>query len=296
MKLHYWKLGNPIWEWYTDDSNDYLKFIFRNGWARMHFWIPGKLCPNCKDWRLCGEFPFSCPPELKNYPGIGKGPISLKKHQELIAYVEEVFEKYDIRFSEELMDRELWMAPGTEFMDVSFLIPCHPAFSFFWPMPGSYPIVDKEVKDAFEENEITGATFHQVTMEHVGKAKFDEWEPNTVIPGSYDDEEFFVDPPRVIPPEEDPESFGPLYYMRVSHWGPDWTDPKEPKRYCKLCGRQFKRRKPKNLVFTEKHILTGYDVFRSMISNSIVLSEKVYQLFQDKKFTNAPLSELKVER
>lgn len=297
MNHRYWKLEDPAWEWYeTDDPWSSSKFNFRNGHGSMPYSIPGILCPNCKDWRLGGEFPFCCPVELKDHPYINVcGPMSIKKHRELIRHIEEIFEKDGIHFDENLMDRRLWLVPGTKFADVVFQIPCHPIFSFHWCMIGAYPVVNKDVKDAFEENGITGVTFHQVKMTYVGKANFDEWERYTVIPGWDDCIEDFFRPPRIIEAEEDPESFGPLYYFRVSHWGPDWVDPNKPKRYCKLCGREFGRRKPKNVVFTEKHILPGYDIFRSAVSQSIVVTEKVYQLFQEKGFTNAPLNELKIE-
>lgn len=296
MTQKYWKLVKPTWEYDTDDPNDYLQYEFRNGFGGMPYSIPGMLCPNCKDWSLACEFPFSCPQELKEHPYIGGGPISIKQHHELTRYAEYVFEKNGIFFDEHTMDRRLWLSPGADFMDVSLKIACHPAFSFLWCFSTTRPVTQKKVKDAFERHGLTGVTFHQVKMLHVGKANYDEWEPNTVIPGSYDDEEFFVHPPRVIEPEDNPESFGPLYYFRVSHWGPDWTDPTESKRCCKLCGKPFRKRKPKKVAFTEKHLLPNYDVFRSPVSGSIVLSDKAYQIFQDLKFTNAPLNELEITR
>ena len=95
------------------------------------------------------------------------------------------------------------------------------------------------------------------------------------------------DPPTYkIPPEENPELFGPLYHMRVSHIGPDWQDWDNLER-CSYCGRYIESKRPDDIQLSVEHLI-DYDMFYSYVLQGYIVSEKIYDLIQSHNFTNKP--------
>jgi len=204
-----------------------------------------------------------------------------------------------------MMDDYLWLAPGSNFADKVFTIGCPPPFHFMWAALYG-PTIKHEVKETLANNHVTGITFHEVDIAFVGKGEpyeipflhtFPYIEPSEVLgyflsTGKLNEDDLKHDV-EVTPvePRDNPQSYGPLYYMRVSHSGPDWRDWKAPPT-CTYCGCREFPQKPEGLVFGREHILDGHDIFLSGIVPGIVVSEKVHDIIMDHKFTNCHLREL----
>jgi hypothetical protein len=287
----YWILDKP-------ESDDFVKFYYHNGWAGVLYRIPGIHCPICEVAYEEETYPFECPKRLRSIPAIQKrGSLPLLEFKSLMEIVELAFEEENLIFSPEHMDERYWMCPGLEFLDRTFEICCHPPYSFHWGNIKDCPIVKQEVKDIFELNQVSGVSFHQVEIKYVGKA-FAKYPPadtydKIYVPGWWTDSEYFHPAPIYIEPEENPESFGPLYYMCVPHYGADWRDWKTIPR-CHVCGQYLDRRfpRPKTLAF-QQSFLTDYDIFKTKAvpAKHIVISEKVRNLIEQHGFTNYSLKE-----
>jgi hypothetical protein len=289
----YWILDPPS---YGESNDSVARFYYHNGWTHVLYQIPGILCPICEVAYEEKTYPFKCPERLRSIPAIQKhSPLPLPEFKSLMEIVELAFEEENLIFSPELMNEQYWMSPGLEFLDRTFEICCHPPYSFHWGNIKDCPIVKQEVKDVFELNQVSGVSFHQVEIKYVGKALAKLPPADTYdkiyVPGWWTAPEYFHPAPIHIEPEENPESFGPLYYMCVPQYGADWRDWKTIPR-CHTCGQYKRVPHPKTLSF-QKFFLIDYDIFKTNVvpASHIVISEKVRNLIEQHGFTNYSLKE-----
>jgi hypothetical protein len=310
-KQRFWKLENPYWAVIKPIDDGCVQWVlknYHNGYQKPLYSIPYIECPQCGEcWALAGILPFQCPQSLVGNPLLdyGHGPLPVQQHQQLIRKIEAALSKEGIYYTEEIMNDYHWLAPGTDFADREFQIGYPPTFHFHWAEMGHRPTVKREVKEVLESNHVTGVTFHEVDITFVGKGEPEEIPFFHTFPGYADatdvrtcfealgklNENDYDIEPTEIEPRDNPKSYGPLYHMRVSHWGPGWKDWAKPPD-CTLCGYREQPEKPENIVFEKKHILDGYDIFRSAVASSIIVSEKVHDIIMDHKFTNCHLTEL----
>jgi len=264
-KKRYWEWQRPECPQNEPERTEFLRmesgrFKFTYGWMYAKYGLSSMECPICGVWEEFGEFSFECPEKFRSHPNLTmRGPVLYRVFANLVQEMEKEFEKQGIVFDEKKMDRWLWLQPGIRFQPWTFRIPCHPPqySSFFWGCNTPFTaIVAEEVKQAFEKQEVAGVTFHPIEIAYVDE------------------------------PEENPESFGPLYRLRVSHFGPDWRDWDKLER-CSYCGQYLAPKRPEDIQFSVEH-LTDYDMFYTYVLPGYVVSEKVYDLLQSHNFSNGP--------
>ena len=271
---------------------EYQLYHFQNGTMESLHSLPSLTCPSCGVvLKRIIDFPFECPRRFLTNEMINTHwPRPISKFRKLVLSIENELQKQSIVFCADTMDKRYWMYPGVAFQPYEFEIACHPTYPILWPYLHTMPVVTEDVKNFFEKHKVTGVTFHKVVMKYVGKASAEYYPQNTMIPRWWDSEEYFDGEPNVIEAEKNPESFGPLYYMRFPHWGRDWYDYEELS-ICPFCEYRIIPKKPQEgadeLVFREKHLL-DFDFFRSPLTPGVIISEKVYDLFHQTNFPNGP--------
>lgn len=285
MNSKYWAMTSP--ENPNNTPHETMTFLYFNGAVFPVYGLPAVECSCGHRWINCSA-PFECPEKIRRHPNILDGwPISIAAFKQLRTEVLWELKNQGIVYNKKTMDSWEWMVPGINFQPYEFRIATKPQFSFHWAaINRRYVVVKPEVKDCFEMTGINGVSFHKVNITFVGNGPTDHYQPNTEVPGWYEEPD--LEPPYInrVEPEDDPESFGPLYLMRVDHSGPDWRNYDIR---CPECGiYSDDTLKPKDQAIRKSNLLPEYDVFHTNLTNEVIVTDRVYQLMHDCKFTNLP--------
>ena len=191
---------------------------------------------------------------------------------------------------------DIELEPGDVFAPALWDVPSIPSFDIFWSI--SDIILSDRFRVVLESSQVTGATFHPVTLHRMGVV-----EPTTPPP-SLSELEVMDDYFAVHPCKTNPSGYGSFFEMDVRvRTKPSFATDNIPVHTCETCGRTTIEESPeykkRNGLFRSRKQLPiahvpNVDIFWSHIYPSIIVSDRVRAIMKDAYLLNAEVTQLTI--
>lgn len=264
---------SQLW-WIAQPERQYYDHLYIDGTVSHQYRLPGLKCSICTCWGGGSRIlPFESPsiyrPEIARLSELGWLPI-------------ERFDEYRTRWEHELQKEghEIKLKPGDSFQPGEWRVPSSPRFNLFWP--NLTMVASDRLAKAFEQEGISGISFHPMVLTKVGKRQ-----PVLPIPDSV-----VEDPHNLfgnLPYYENPAECGTFHEIILNNHTRDvlFAEEQRAGRVCERCGdmknvMSEKQLEEENALRESKVIPRKYtyevDVFGSHIFHGLILNDRAYQL------------------
>jgi hypothetical protein len=212
---------------------------------RHPYGLPGVYCPVCRQtWGGSRVLLVPCPPPFHKHPNVrGGGPIPLEEHLALREQIRAALARSGGTVPP--------LMPGDQFQPGQLKLRSEPHCDFLWPWV-SGPVVSPQVKELFEQQQVSGVEFAPVEVTRPHRRS------------------------------------GPPFYQMVIGAESGRPPGAEITHVCSGCGRQEDDDAKREFVLTQR-MIPAADVFYPGTTLWMIVNQKVRDLILDHHLTNVHL-------